>query len=273
MIIWASLGTALKGFEGVANNLRESFRALAGGRPLGSVAELPGVSIASLGVKFQMFNAAFLSSPVETDIELEERLHMARVYFASHEQRWAFWICEDWLQTGSVRRKLSRYCENVGLRLTSELPGMAAEGLRKPSRELPALEIRRVDSETILNDFRAVGASCFHVPIAWFSEVFDTTLLADHPFACWVGYRDSEPVATAATIFAEGAIGLYNVATVPSCRHHGYAESITRKAIEKAARHCGSGSMVLQSTSDGYRLYSRIGFEPVTRVLVYNSVP
>ena len=47
-------------FVNVADNLRESFRAIAASRPPGEVRELRGVSIASAGVAFQMFNAAFL---------------------------------------------------------------------------------------------------------------------------------------------------------------------------------------------------------------------
>ena len=220
-----------------------------------------------------MFNAAFLSEPVETEAALHERLNAATEYFTSRGLRWAFWICEDWLPSNSIRRRLSRACEAVSLRLSSELPGMAATGLTRPSRELPPMEFRRVDSESVLNDFRAIGASCFHVPISWFSEVFDEAVTREHPFVCWVGYQDGAPVATAATVTNEAVVGLYNVATIPACRHHGYAEAITRHAIEAATRNTNSSRVVLQSTSEGFRLYSRIGFQPVTRVLVYNSMP
>ncbi|MGA8580326.1 MAG: hypothetical protein WB579_16695, partial [Bryobacteraceae bacterium] len=46
-------------FEAVSQNLRESFRIIAASRVAGEVRELPGVSIASAGVAFHMFNAAF----------------------------------------------------------------------------------------------------------------------------------------------------------------------------------------------------------------------
>ena len=57
-------------FQPIADNLRESFRVIAGSRAGGEVRELHGVSIASAGVTFQMFNAAFLSSPVLTESEV-----------------------------------------------------------------------------------------------------------------------------------------------------------------------------------------------------------
>jgi ribosomal protein S18 acetylase RimI-like enzyme len=223
-----------------------------------------------------MFNAAFPSEPVESLAALEDRLRTARNHFDSRALRWAFWICEDWLSE-DVRRKLSRTCENRGLRLSSDMPGMSAIGIRHPRRKLPAVEVRRVQSAQTLDDFRAVGSTCFHVPIAWFSEVFDPGMATHRDFVCWVGYCDGLPVATAATVTARGAVGLYNVATAPEYRQRGYGEAITRHAIEAALLETGSREdtthIVLQSTSEGLRLYQRMGFQPVTRVLVYTSVP
>jgi ribosomal protein S18 acetylase RimI-like enzyme len=223
-----------------------------------------------------MFNAAFPNAPMETRAVLEERLLAAKGHFDSQALRWALWICEDYIATG-VRRKLSGTCDTLGLRLSSEMPGMVAERIRQPSRKLPALDFRRVDSPKTLDDFRALGSVCFHVPIAWFSEVFDTGINENHPFVSWVGYREGEPVATAATVTANGVIGLYNIATSPDHRHRGYGEAITRHAIDAALGETGSRAdsthVVLQSTSLGLRLYERMGFQPVTRILVYNSVP
>jgi GNAT superfamily N-acetyltransferase len=257
-------------FRDVAENLRQSFRTLAVGRPGAQVVELAGVSIASLGVAFQMFNAAFLSEPVETLQELEDRLRAAAGYFATRGLPWAFWICEDWL-AAAIRRKLSRACQTHGLRLSAEMPGMATGRLKPPTRTLPEMDVRPMEQGTTLNDFRALGSTCFHVPIAWFSEVFDERVAERKVFRCWVGYREGVPVATAASVLSEGALGVYNVATAPEHRKHGYGEAITRFAIDSALREGGARRLVLQSTSQGHRLYDRMGFYPVTRVLVYNS--
>lgn len=259
-------------FHHVADNLRQSFRALANGKPGASVIELPGVSIASLGVTFQMFNSAFLSERVETRAALEDRLRAAKDYFDSRALRWAFWISEDWLATG-IRRKLSGTCATWGLRLSSDMPGMSAERLRRPARPLPAMEMRRVQSAQTLDDFRGLGSTCFHVPLAWFSEVFDSGVTGQSDFVCWVGYRDGVPVATSATVSANGVVGLYNVATAPEYRHRGYGEASTRHALDAALSEATAERIVLQSTADGLLLYRRMGFQPVTRVLVYSSIP
>ncbi len=257
-------------FLEVADNLRQSFRALADGRPRGDVLELPGVSIASLGVSFQMFNAAFFSEHVDTQNTFEERLRAAKAHFDSRGLPWSFWICEDWLAHG-IRRRLSRTCESFGLRLSAEMPGMVADRTKPPARPLPEMEVRRVEAGTVLNDFRAIGSTCFHVPIAWFSEVFDEGVAARHTFICWVGYRDGTPVATAASIRSNGTLGIYNVATAPEHRRRGYGEAITRYAIDAGLREGGPSRLVLQSTSQGHGIYDRMGFRPVTRLLVYNS--
>lgn len=258
-------------FREVAENLRQSFRVLAAERPRSEVLELPGLSIASLAVSFQMFNAAFLSQPVATQTELEERLRTAKRHFDSRDLAWSFWICEDWIAPG-IRRRLSRACETSGLRLSTEMPGMCAERILPPARKLPPLEVRLVGTLASLNDFRAIGSTCFHVPIAWFSEVFDERVASRQAFRCFVGYLDQVPVATAASVRSGDALGIYNVATAPAFRRRGYGEAITRYAIEAGLGDPGARRIVLQSTSQGQGIYDRMGFRAVTRVLVYNSI-
>ncbi len=259
-------------FRAVEENLRQSFRVLAAGRPRAEVAELPGVSIASLGAQFQMFNAAFLSAPVESAEELEERLRAARERFAARGEAWSFWFCEDWLTAG-VRRRLTRSCQEAGLRLCAEMPGMAAARLREPKRAVPRLEYRRVGRGREIAAFRAIGATCFRVPLGWFSEVFDHAMEERPEFVCWVGYAEGEPVVTAATVRTPGnVIGVYNVATAPAHRGRGCGEAVTRHAIE-AARREGDETVILQSTSLGYGLYQRMGFRDAARISVYNSEP
>jgi ribosomal protein S18 acetylase RimI-like enzyme len=258
-------------FRSVEDNLRQSFRILAADRPGGDVIELPGVSIASLGVTFQMFNSAFLSAPVETQSQLEDRIETASHHFEQRGLHWAFWICEDWLAP-AIRKRLSRTCAAFSLRLSSEMPGMATDRIVPPARKLPQIDILRVESSQALDDFRAIGSTCFHVPIAWFSEVFNRDVVARGAFTCWVAYEDELPVATAAAVVSNGVIGLYNIATALEHRHRGCGEAITRHVIQWGMRKCNATRVVLQSTHLGQRLYERMGFRPVTRILVYNSV-
>ena len=91
-------------FACVADNLRESFRVLAASRDEGDVRELRGVSIASANVTFQMFNAAFLSGPVQSEADLAQRTILASLYFGKRDRQWAYWVCEDWMDARTRNR-------------------------------------------------------------------------------------------------------------------------------------------------------------------------
>jgi ribosomal protein S18 acetylase RimI-like enzyme len=256
-------------FLNVAENLRESFRTVARHRDGGEVRELPGVSIASAGVAFQMFNAAFFSSPVTSEAELARRILLASTHFGARGQEWACWVCEGWLDRTS-RRKARQMFLHHGLRHSVDLPGMQADGLLPPARRLPQLDLRRVFDAGTRNDFCAIGSLCFNVPLAWFREVFDNNEVWTN-FEAWIGYLHGEPVSTAAVVAGSGALGVYNVATVPGHQRRGYAEAVMRAALDDARRRHGLERSILQSTPAGQRLYQRMGYRTVTKVSVYAS--
>jgi GNAT superfamily N-acetyltransferase len=256
-------------FQTVESNLRASFRILAGGRPRGDVREIGGISIASAGVAFQMFNAAFLAAPVATELEMDRRLLMATTHFDQRGLDWAFWSCEGWLDAG-VRRRSRKLFERHALHLSADLPGMIAERVLAPARPLPRLEVRRVGDEATCAAFCQIGSVCFNVPLTWFCEVFENPAVWKE-FAGYVGYAGGEPVSTAATVIAGDAIGVYNVATLPSHQRRGFGETIMRHALDKARAEHGLERTILQSTAQGLPIYQRMGYRTVTRVTVYSS--
>jgi ribosomal protein S18 acetylase RimI-like enzyme len=148
---------------------------------------------------------------------------------------------------------------------------MIVQRLETPRRAFPTAEIRMVENGDLsLDHFRDIGAECFRVPREWFEEVFDSRTIERDPFRAWVGYSDGKPVVTAATVKASGAIGIYNVATVPDFRGRGYAEWLMREAIAREAADAEL-PLVLQSTAIGIELYARLGFRSVTRFRVWVS--
>jgi ribosomal protein S18 acetylase RimI-like enzyme len=256
-------------FACVAGNLRESFRVLAACRRGGEVRELRGVSIASANVTFQMFNAAFLSCPVESEADLASRILLASLHFGKRELPWAYWVCEDWMDV-RTRKRSQRLFDKYGLRHSVNLPGMLAERLRPPERPLPRLDVRRVANGPTRDAFCAIGSVCFNVPLTWFGEVFEEGPVWRR-FSAYVGYLQREPVTTAAVVIGDGVAGVYNVATVPSHQHHGYGEVVMRHALQEMQREHGIERTILQSTPAGYRLYERMGYRTVTTVAVYSS--
>lgn len=253
----------------VAENLRESFRVIAAPRTGGEVCELPGVSIASAGVTFQMFNAAFLSTQVQSADELDHRLLQASMYFGARGLEWAYWVCDDLMDYG-VRRNARRLFERHGLRHSVDLPGMVAERLRPPMRPLPQIEVRRVTGTDLRTSFCSIGSVCFHVPLVWMYQVFDNDKVWSN-FASYIGFVDGEPVSTTAVVVSNGAAGIYNVATLPGKRRCGYGEAVMRYALDETRRLHGIERTILQSTPQGYSLYECMGYRKVTSVSVYAS--
>jgi len=258
-------------FHAVERNMRDLFRLLAARRPEGEVRELPGLTVASAGSAFQMFNAVFLNSPVADQTDLERRLALASVSLKARGLPWAFWVCEGWLPV-SLRRRLPKVCERYGLHLGSEMPGMVTEALSGPERLCPGLQFRPVTDEIRLREFCQVGALCFHVPPPWFDEIFDRPDRFTGVLRAWVGYAEGQPVSTAAAVIAEHETGIYNIATVPEFRERGYGEAMLRHVVAQVRARPGPNRLVLQSTRQGLRLYRRLGFSTVTRVLVFPSI-
>lgn len=257
-------------FEPVEQNLRQSFRVLASHRPAGEVRETGGVTIASLSASFQMFNAAFLSGPVQTEQELGSRVATASAYFTSRGLAWSYWLCEGWLER-KVRRRSRAILGRNGLRLASEMPGMAADSLLPGHRKPPLFEVRPLCDDATRLAFCDIGAVCFHVPLQWFREVFDAHCVQRSQFVGWIAYHRGEPVTTAATVAANNVVGVYNVATLPAHRHQGFGEALVRFALERAREQTGIERTILQSTSYGLRLYERMGYSAVTKVSVFTS--
>jgi ribosomal protein S18 acetylase RimI-like enzyme len=256
-------------YQTVAENLRESFRVIAASRPRGEVRELHGVSIASAAVTFQMFNASFLSAPVSSEADLTQRILLASLHFETRGQEWACWVCDDWMDQRTRRRSRALF-QKHGLRHSVSLPGMVAERILPPVKRLPDIEVRRVCDAATREAFCSIGSVCFHVPHAWFCEVFNSGTVWDD-FAAYVGYVNGLPVSTAAIVMGSGVAGVYNVATLPGYQRHGYGEAVMRFALEDARKNHGIERTILQSTPAGLHLYERMGYRTITAVAVYST--
>ena len=76
---------------------------------------------------------------------------------------------------------------------------MIADRILPPVKPLPHVEVRRVRCAATWDAFCEIGSVCFHVPITWFREVFDSDTVWDR-FMSFVGYVDGEPVSTTSLV-------------------------------------------------------------------------
>jgi GNAT superfamily N-acetyltransferase len=220
-----------------------------------------------------MFNAAFFSSPVApAGGELERRIDTAVRHFASRDCRWAFWASESKLEARAPHQVRIAF-RGRGLHPSFRHPGMACDELAppRPGRLLPDLEFRPVAGRPSRLAFSHINAVAFRLPFHWCAELYDVDALWDGNFIGTLGCVDGEPVCTAATLVASGAVGLYSVATLPGHERRGYGEAITRYAVERARASSGLTRLILQATDAGLPLYRRLGYRTVTHFGIYST--
>ena len=109
------------------------------------------------------------------------------------------------------------------------------------------------------------------MPLVWFDEIFDHAGRLKGDMRAWVGYYQNIPVCTVATVESADVTGLYNLATLNQFRERGFAEAMFHHALRETWGSGPTKPVVLQSTRQGLRMYERLGFRSVGRILVFPS--
>jgi ribosomal protein S18 acetylase RimI-like enzyme len=256
--------------DAVERNLLEFFRHFARVRGTGRIADLEGVSIASSGIVFHMFNAAFFAPPaISSQDDLARRIDLAAGLLGAAGSRWAFWACEEKL-SGVAPASARRIFRSRGLVASFRHPGMVCRRLNPPRRALPELEFRQVNDAQSRAVFAHINSIAFRIPFEWCLELYDIEALWDGRFWGCIGYHNGEAVSTAATLAAAGTAGIYCVATLPAHERKGYGEAMTRHAVARVRQDPDIEWVILQATVAGLPLYRRMGFEEVTSFVVYS---
>jgi N-acetylglutamate synthase len=120
------------------------------------------------------------------------------------------------------------------------------------------LRIRQVSPEGVAFHTSLLAAG-FAVPQQLFDRLITPAVLALPGVRCYVGSIESEPVTTALGFSGGDHVGIYNVATRPEHRGRGYGAAITARAVFDGFA-AGASYAYLQSSTDGYRVYERLGF-------------
>lgn len=157
-----------------------------------------------------------------------------------------------------------------GMAAAPAVPLMALDGDASLDRSRVAgLEIRPLaTAEFGLHS--TVAAAGFGAPL----EVFETLMgmVQGLPgLRIYVGEVGGVPVTTALTFPTLGdAVGVFNVATPPEHRTHGYGAAVTAHAVREALS-VGARWAWLQSSSEGFRVYEGLGFRTVEDWSAFHS--
>ncbi len=256
-------------FESVDRNLREAMACYSYATSEGEIRQLAGVRIASSGINYSVFNSVMFTEPVEGGVvDLERRIQLGEVHFTQRGLGRSYWICEDMLAPGA-RRAEQHVFFGHGMRCAAEPPGMLAERVAPPLRQLAHMEFRQVDDAVTRFHFADVVSTVFSLPFPVAERVYggETTWQSD--MRGYIGYVAGRPVSVVTSVIGGDAIGIYSLATRPEQQGYGYAETLMRFAIAEATLATGLERTVLQTTRSGMRLYKRMGYRPVTKFKVY----
>lgn len=213
------------------------------------------------------FVAVFGSAPA-----WEEIVPVAADFFGSASSGWAV------LLDGSARHPLEAILRQHGWTVAQDEPGMVLAPI--PARPaLPSgLEIRRVRTQSDLQDYYAASAASFvpEDPANPKPEEVDLTqaflpslgAVLDADIAVFAGYSGSNVVATAGMERVEGTAAIFGISVVPAYRRRGFGAAMTWAAItEGAARGCQVAA--LSASPMGFPVYQRMGFREVCLFRTY----
>lgn len=236
--------------------------------PGGEVVQSDDLLLATNRSQWPGMNLAFLQTPLASEADLRNRVHFASQYFQTICRRWLLVLYCDWAEkvTGAP---LTRILASNNVYFVQEVAGMWAERLAPPTRKLPELNFRSLESVEVRADFARVNSDANSLPQDWTEEAVLANSVWSGPSQAYVGYQDGEPVTTAMTLRGNDGDFVGWVATRKSFQRSGFGEAIMRHVINAAKARFGSAPSLLHSTFDGIPLYRRLGFRECARFQLY----
>lgn len=179
-----------------------------------------------------------------------------------------------WIDPQSTPDDLGERLERSGM-VGEDVPGMRIEADAVPDLALPAgVTLSWATDSTGVRAATEVVAAGFGLPDelgARFADLMARVARPDAPVRTVVAQLDGTPVAGAQGIHVNGAVGIYNVATVPEARGRGIGAAVTIAVLRDAMAR-GARFGVLESSDMGHPVYQRIGFRDVASFRVYGPL-
>lgn len=151
---------------------------------------------------------------------------------------------------------------DLGFRREDTMPGMALEPGELVAGPPVALDVTRVEDPAALLVAADVAGAGFGVPGSLFAPICTPRIAALPGIAVYLAWASGVPVSTAIGFTGDGSVGIFNVATPPDHRGHGYGRAVTERAIRDGFA-AGADLAWLQASAMGESVYRAMGFRQV----------
>jgi hypothetical protein len=210
---------------------------------------------------FPVCNPAF-NMATESDGRPEAFLAQAKAFFAKRKPLFSIRL------RGHCDQAIIRHCKDNKVLLVAEGPGMVLDEPAK-GKPLPAgAELRWVEDEKGVQDFKQVVAEAFQdlgLPKEVSESYFAQAQRIINPYQILaVVYLNGEPAATAHALLSHGIAGIYWVGSIKKVRGMGLAEYCTRE-VGNAAFNLGARKVILQASKFGEPVYLKMGYREITK--------
>jgi GNAT superfamily N-acetyltransferase len=216
------------------------------------------------GVLFPLTNHLFLDRPVGSVEDLNRIVEQGIEWAEQRELPWLWAICEPWLPNDG-----GDCLEERGFQHSMTLTYMTTKELARPVRELPSMEMRRVDTPELALVVSDLNCEAYGIPKEWGRSANAEGHLWLQDAIGFVSFVDGEPASTATVIPGAGCLNVVCVATPDARRGKGYAEAVMRHALAVARSETGLERTVLHATDAGYPIYERMGYNPGVRIGIW----
>jgi ribosomal protein S18 acetylase RimI-like enzyme len=220
------------------------------------------VLIVSAGGKWPVKNTAFLTRPVITEADLQDRILLAREYYGPNKTLWLFIAFSDWLDPSIRAEQL--FWEH-GICHMQNCVGMQTTRLLEPTTLVPELDFRLVESDADRLEFCDINAESYGFSSEWRDDIARwASQWPREKIRLYVAYYGDEAVSSAMVYLMGDVAYLGFLATRQGHQRKGYAEAIARYAIAAANEDRPCSKSILHSTLAGLPLYGSLGYSEVT---------
>lgn len=131
------------------------------------------------------------------------------------------------------------------------------------AQEVEPLQIRQLAPEEAPLHAH-IAARGFEAPEEVFTQLMTPAVLASPGTRCYVGTFEDQVVTTGIGVTLGDFVGIFNIATPPEHRGHGFGAAVTARAASDGLAH-GAGWSYLQSSVAGFGVYDRLGYKTLER--------